>query len=239
MKPSIDTCLSPELLKLYDLEGKIAVVVDILRATSCMVAGLGSGVKQIVPVTSPEACKPYVAQGFLSAGEHGGIKYPDFVMGNSPFEYMSAMAQGQSVVVSTTNGTKAIGLSKEGQASMILAAAFLNINTVANFLKKSTQDIVIVCAGWKGRFSMEDTLFAGALTAMLADSHTSTCDASLAAKWLYEQHQADLASALLSTAHAARLQGLGIEDDIAYCAQLNEFNVLPILQGEALVKHEG
>jgi 2-phosphosulfolactate phosphatase len=229
----LETCLSPDLLHLHALEGKIVVVVDILRATSCMVSGLATGVDKIVPVTSFEQCIPYMEQGFLSAGERGGAKLEGCHMGNSPFEYMSDAAKGRSVVMTTTNGTKAIHLSKG--AYRIVAGAFLNLPALAHALGQSGRDVVICCAGWQGRFSAEDTLFAGALAIALEGTHSTDCDATEAAKVLYRQAQDNLEAALRQTAHAKRLGRLGVEKDMGFCATIGMFNIIPVLHGEELL----
>jgi 2-phosphosulfolactate phosphatase len=232
---TLETCLSPSLLQLHELAGKTAVIIDILRATSCMVAGLSTGVEAIVPVMGPDDCPPYLAQGFLSAGEHGGVKYEGFDMGNSPFEFMSDLAKGRSVVMTTTNGTKAIRMAQAGGAAAVVAGAFLNLEAVADWIRRQGTDVVLVCAGWKGKFSLEDTLFAGALAQALRGTHGHACDATLAAEWLYAKHRGQLAEALKQTSHAHRLKGLGIEDDIAFCASVSHFDAVPVLQDGKLL----
>ena len=87
-------CLSPDLLKLHDTENSIIVISDVLRATSSMTAGIGSGIKSIFPVASVEECKALGEKGYVTAGERGGIKIPEFSLGNSPFEFMDESLKG-------------------------------------------------------------------------------------------------------------------------------------------------
>ena len=101
---TIEVCLSPELIHQHELEGKVVVVVDIFRATSCIVTGLAHGVPAIKPVAEVDEAFKFQKEGFLAAGERGGQKVEGFDLGNSPFEYMEDRMKGQKVVISTTNG---------------------------------------------------------------------------------------------------------------------------------------
>ncbi|MEH0155480.1 2-phosphosulfolactate phosphatase [Limibacter armeniacum] len=231
----IEVCHSPELIHLFDLSGKIAVVTDILRATSCMVAGIGSGAEQIVPVAQKEEVNPYKEKGFVTAGERGGEKIEGFDIGNSPFEHMEIAQKGKSVVMTTTNGTVAITKSAV-EAKQVIIGAFLNISSVVQYLKESGKDIVIVCSGWKGMFSMEDTLFAGALVDRLESVAEIVDDAALSSMSLYRAVSGDLLGYMQNASHAKRLSGLKAVKDLEYCMTKDEFDVIPVLKDGALVK---
>ncbi|MCU0391417.1 MAG: 2-phosphosulfolactate phosphatase, partial [Thermoflexibacter sp.] len=125
----IEICFSPNLLNLYNLAGKTVVIVDILRATSCMVAGLGSGVSSIVAVANLDECLALRAEGFVCAGERNGHRVEGFDLGNSPFEYMTTQVQGRKIAMTTTNGTQALVLSQS--ASQIVIGSFLNLSFLA------------------------------------------------------------------------------------------------------------
>ncbi|MBK6266560.1 2-phosphosulfolactate phosphatase [Marivirga sp. S37H4] len=230
---SIDVCLTPELLHQYSLDNKIAVIVDILRATSCMVTGLAHGVKEIVPVSTLEECLALQSQGYLAAAERDGSRAEGFDMGNSPFEYMKERVVGKKVAVTTTNGT--LTLNKSLDAKEILIGAFLNIAALTEYLKLQEEDIIIVCAGWKGKFNLEDTLFAGALCHALKNDFEFACDAPLAAEAMYLTAKNDMASYMKNSAHAKRLGKLNVIDDIEFCIQESIYDVIPVLYGESLV----
>lgn len=223
--PLLDICLSPDLIRHQTLEGKVVVVVDILRATSCMTSGMANGVAEIRPFMHLDDCRKMKSEGFLIAGERNGQKLPDFDLGNSPFDYMDEKVRGQKVAVTTTNGTLAIEKSKT--ADNILIGAFLNISAVANRIKELKKDVVIFCAGWKGRVNLEDTLFAGALMDDLGNTFTTANDAPLVALHSYRNMKDSLLDHVLSSSHALRLKRLNIERDIAYCMKRDEFNVVP------------
>lgn len=90
----IDVCLSPDLIHLYDLSSVAVVVVDIFRATSCMVTAFASGAAEIVPVEEVELCQQYGAKGYLTAAERNGITPAGFDFDNSPFSYQVEKVKG-------------------------------------------------------------------------------------------------------------------------------------------------
>ncbi|MEQ9403223.1 MAG: 2-phosphosulfolactate phosphatase [Cyclobacteriaceae bacterium] len=228
---TIEVCLSPELIHQHKLEGKTVVVVDIFRATSCIVTGLGCGVEAIRPVAEIEECLELGNKGYLMAGERGGIKVGEFDMGNSPFEYQSEAVKGKKVAISTTNGSQAI-VKSEG-ADEIIIGAFLNLEAVSEYLLASKNNVIIHCAGWKGTVNLEDTLFAGALIDECAEEVKSTGDAALLAHQLYVGNHENLFGLARQSAHAERLAGFGIEKDLEFCMTENEYLVVPkLIDGE-------
>ena len=221
--PSLEICFSPDLLHLYSLESKKVVVADILRATSCMVTGLACGVKSFTPYADLEECRQMKQQGYLIAAERDGQTVAGFDLGNSPYSYMSVEVAEKKVAFTTTNGTQAIEKSTKGD---ILIGSFLNLQAVTNFLNDSSDDVIVVCAGWKGRFNLEDTLFAGALSLNL-ENHTTNDDAALAARYLYSIARNNLFQFLSNSSHFNRLKKLNIQKDIEFCLTLNQYSNLP------------
>lgn len=230
---TIEVCLTPALIEQFDLQGKVVVVVDIFRATSCMVAGLSNNVKAIYPVATVEECLALGKKGMLMAGERGGIKIPEFDLGNSPFDYLQDRVASREVAVSTTNGT--LALSESQNADEILVGAFLNLAATTKYLKKLDKDLVIHCAGWKGTVNLEDTLFAGALIDRLANKELKD-DAAFLAHSLFLQHRNNLLGAAEQSAHARRLAGFGIKKDIAFCLQDSIYDTVIRMEGVKLVR---
>jgi 2-phosphosulfolactate phosphatase len=230
----IEVCLTPELIHQHELNGKIVVVVDIFRATSCIVTGLSHGVVAIKPIGTVEETLSLGEQGLVMAGERGGEKVEGFDMGNSPFEYMDEDLTGRKVAISTTNGSQAI--LKSLDADEILIGAFLNLSTTANYLAKSKKDVVIHCAGWKGTVNIEDTLYAGALIGALSTTHGISGDSAFVAAQLYQANKGDLLSIAKESSHAHRLAGFGVIKDIAFCVQLDEYDSLIALQDDFLIR---
>jgi 2-phosphosulfolactate phosphatase len=216
---SIEVCFSPELIHLHEVSGKLVVVVDIFRATSTMVAALAHGVTEILPFADLESCRAMQAQGYLIAGERNGLTAPGFELGNSPVAFLEGNYAGKKLAMTTTNGTVAIEKSKG--AAEILIGAFPNLQATATYIQSRNLEVLIHCAGWKGRFNLEDSLYAGALVQALSGSHTNREDGALAMGSLFTQEGNNLASYLAQASHAKRLQNHGIEADIAFCLSLN------------------
>ncbi|MDN3668198.1 2-phosphosulfolactate phosphatase [Echinicola jeungdonensis] len=231
----IEICLSPELIHLHDLKGKIVVVVDIFRATSTMVTGLANAVQSITPVAGLETCRAMKKEGYIIAGERNGQTAEGFELGNSPLSYLKKAYEGKKIAVTTTNGTLAIELSKK-DADEVILGAFLNLQATADYLVQKNKDVVIHCAGWKGMFNLEDSLYAGALVKRLAGHFTFDCDGAIAMKSLFEQHQNNLQGFLNQASHAKRLQNHNIEADIDFCLTMDKYDLVGKLQGEALIK---
>lgn len=232
--PKVEVCLSPELIHLFDLEGKIVVVTDILRATSCMTVGLAKGVAAIKPVATLDECRALKAEGFFTAAERNGGKVDGFDIGNSPFSYMEDRFKGEKIAATTTNGTLAI--TKSIRADEVIIGSFLNLSTVFNYLIKGAKDVIIHCAGWKGNYSLEDTLFAGALIEKLQSDFSLSDDASFSALSGYQVSKNNLLDTVLSSAHAKRLEKYDIRNDIELCCTIDKYDVLPYLKGGVLIK---
>lgn len=233
-KRQLNVCLSPANLPSYTLENSVVVVIDIFRASSSICYGIANGAKAIIPVSSIEECLSYQESGFLLAAERNGRVVEGFEIGNSPFSYSEEKVKGQSIVLTTTNGTRA--LKESLAADDIIVASFLNLSAVSIWLEKQSKDIVLLCAGWKNEFSLEDTLFAGSLVEKLNSDVFSLNDSAIAAEDLYKIAKNDLSGYLKKSSHSQRLKELNIEKDIAFCLQIDTITAIPILIGDELVK---
>lgn len=236
MNKSLDVCLTPALIPLYNVEDYIVVVIDIFRATSSICYGIENGAEAIIPVSEVEECAAYREKGFdhLLAAERNGEVVAGFDFGNSPFSYTKEKVSGKTVVLTTTNGTHALHLSRK--AKKIVIGSFLNLTSLCNWLKRQNEKILLVCAGWKNNFNLEDTLFAGAVVEQLKESGYTLDDPAMAANDLFQIGKNDIGQYLSKTSHGERLKKLGIEKDIAFCLQIDITTAIPILNGEKLVK---
>ena len=231
---SIDVCLTPELLHLHTIDNTIVVVTDIFRATSCMVTGLAYGVGSITPVATVEECYALQQKGYVAAAERNAMKVEGFDLDNSPFSYMDEDLVGAHIAMTTTNGTLSITKAKSA-AVKVLVGAFLNLGAIVNHLQPQSYDVLVLCAGWKGRVNLEDTLFAGALVDALKEEYMIAEDSALMSMRMYQQAQNDLLSYVSNSSHVRRLQRLGIQKDISYCLQRDLYDVVPVLRGSSLV----
>jgi len=220
----VEICFSPELIHLHSLENKIVVVVDIFRATSTMIAALANGIEEIKTFADLEECRQMSKKGYLIAGERNGLTAEGFELGNSPVAYLNEAYAGRKLAMTTTNGTLAI--SKSSEADEILIGAFPNLSATIQYLQSKNQDVLIHCAGWKGMFNLEDSLYAGALVKSLESSHEASDDGALAMKALFEKEGHDLKGFLSQASHAKRLQNHNIESDIDFCLTFNLFEIV-------------
>jgi 2-phosphosulfolactate phosphatase len=228
----VEICFSPELIHLHSLKSKIVVVVDIFRATSTMVAALANGVSEIRTFADLEECRQMSDQGYLIAGERNGLITEGFELGNSPIAYLNDAYAGQKLAMTTTNGTLAI--SKSSEADEIVIGAFPNLSATVLYLQSKDQDVLIHCAGWKGMFNLEDSLYAGALAKSLEATHEAAEDGAIAMKALFEKEGYDLKGFLSQASHAKRLQNHNIESDIDFCLTLDLFPIIGKMENGSL-----
>lgn len=233
MNRTIDVCLSPDLMHLYSVENETVVIVDILRATSCMTTAFAHGIHSIKPFAALNECLAHKAEGYLTAGERDGKKVEGFDLGNSPFEYMQPELKGRRIAFTTTNGTQAI--AKASAAKDIIIGSFLNLSSVSKYLRNSAADVLIICSGWKGKVNLEDTIYAGAIVEKLQGEFTHACDAPKIAQRLYQQARHDMKGFLKDASHIKRLERLNIKKDIDFCLTEDRYDVVPVIRDESIV----
>lgn len=231
----IDVCLSPSLYPVYKDDSAIVVVIDVLRATSAICTAFEHGAEKIIPVATVEEAMNYKRSGFLAGAERDAIMVEGFDFGNSPFSYMSEQVKGKTIALTTTNGTQAIDAAKD--AYQIVIGSFLNISALCDYLLKQDKNVLLLCSGWKNKFNLEDTLFAGAVVDRLSQ-HTQfqkTGDAALAAMYLFHSAKEDPYKFLSKASHKERLARLNLKEDIKYCLRLDLTSVVPVIKDGAIV----
>jgi len=236
-KPALHTCLSPALLHLYDLNETVVVVIDVFRATSTIAAALYNGAEAVVPVdTVPKAIQIAQDVNGIAAGERDGKIADGLQHGNSPLEYDRDFIGGRKLVLTTTNGTKLLHMALNNGADDIVTGSFPNLGAVCEYLVRQQKNVVLACAGWKDRFNMEDTLFAGAVIEQIKNNFTIHCDSSETALRLYDQMKNDLPGNARSFTHYHRLvERFGLIEDIRFCLTPNGANVLPVYKNGLLI----
>jgi 2-phosphosulfolactate phosphatase len=238
---TIEICIVPELYPYRKTIGNnhIAVAVDVLRASSTIVTAIAQGAQKVIPVTDMNKLPKLKGNGYLIVSERDGLQ-PDFAdFGNSPLQLINANIKNAIIAISTTNGTRT--LSVVDSAEKILVGAFVNISSLCSVLRKLNQNIVIVCSGWKCRFSLEDILFTGAVCENLIDKKqfTGNDDTVFASMELWKNAKNDLLNYVSSSEHYQRLYSLGMGDSVPYCFELDTCSVVPILEGGVIVNYEG
>lgn len=231
----VEVCLSPLLYENYRNDDSIVVVIDVLRATSAICTAFEHGVKEIIPVATIKEAWEYKNKGFLVGGERNGEQLDGLDFGNSPYHYMIDEIKGKSVALTTTNGTQAIEQAKE--AYQVIIGAFTNLTAVCEYLVEQQRDVILLCAGWKNKYNLEDSLFAGAVVDKLAENElfSELADSSLAARYLYLNAKDDAYKFLKNSSHRRRLARLNLKEDIKYCLSFDKTKIVPVLYNGTLV----
>lgn len=248
---NFETILSPlELpaLAQRDLRGTACVVFDILRATSTFVTALHHGASAIIPVGEiADAVALHRANPkLLLAGERDGMRIRaaqsggvDFDFGNSPREFTPEKIRGQTVVSTTTNGTRALRAC--AGAGCVLAGSFLNLAATAEFLRcQKFSEIILICAGTGDDVADEDVLAAGALIKLLAacaDARLTLSSESQIALGKFLAAKADLLGAMSLAKNGSRLLAIPeLREDVAFCARQNVFPLVAVMQADGSLR---
>ena len=236
-KPTLHTCISPALLHLYDLNNSVVVIIDVFRATSTIAAALYNGAKCVIPVDSvPKAIEISRSIDGIAAGERDGKLADGLNHGNSPLEYQRDFIENKTLVLTTTNGTRLLHMALERGAETIVSGSFPNLSAICNFLMAENKNVILGCAGWKDRFNLEDTLFAGAVIQRIKKQFEIHCDSSLMAELIFNKHKNNLHGFAPRLTHYHRLvERFGLIEDIRFCLTPDVANVLPLYRDGRLV----
>lgn len=222
----VDVFLTPNAIQ-ADLLNAVAVVIDALRMTSVAAIAMENGCAGLMPVAGvQEAMDVARESGALLGGERNALRINGFDFSNSPDEYTREKIQGRRLVMTTTNGTRAILAASA--AKRVLLGAFVNAKAVAEAVRHADK-LVIICAGTYGAFTMEDALAAGSILARMAACgiEMTLKDGALAARMLYQGAGGDMHAALKKTAHYQRLETLGLAKDLDFCLREDILRVAP------------
>ena len=229
---TIETILSPELSHQVEMKGKTVVVIDVLRATTCMVTAFMAGADHLLTFSDVEECRKSRSEGYLLAGERNGKKIDDFDLGNSPNDYLNLGVNGKKISITTTNGTQAIESSKD--AEKILIGSFLNFSALVEKCQELNNPLVLYCAGWKGRVNLEDSLLAGAIIERAGGSFELLDDSSYLAVEFYQKEKDDLIGILQNASHYKRLSGLSQSNDLETCVSMDKTIIVPEVKGNRI-----
>ena len=236
----IEVLLTPREPGPGETEGLVAVVVDVVRATSCIVEAVANGARSVHPAGSVAEARSLAAQfagaegGVLLCGERGGARIDGFDLGNSPGDFTRAAVAGRRLAMTTTNGTGAYAAL--AGAERTLTASFANVSAVAEELRFARR-VAIVCAGKEGRFGLDDALCAGRIVATAAGEAGAAAelnDGALAARDLATRHPVS-AELLAGTAAGRALVGIGLGGDLALCAETDRHKIVPVMKNGQIV----
>lgn len=229
--------LLPQLVPGGRLTNGLAVVIDVLRASTTIIHALAAGCIAVRPCAEVAEAQELAGQmragRVLLGGERGGQPVPGFDLGNSPGEYVPKVCKGTTLVLTTTNGTRA--LLRAIEAERTLVAGFVNYSAVCEQLRQDARPIHILCSGTEGEVSLEDTLLAGALVDYLCETMEVHLDDGARLAWdCFENHGRVLDGALEVGKGGAKLRGLGYDEDIRAAAQVDQFALVPELRRDPL-----
>jgi 2-phosphosulfolactate phosphatase len=232
---NLETCFSPALYQPDAHLDSIVVIIDVLRASSAICTAFANGAASILPVSDAGEAREYKAKGFLVAAERDGfvLDFADF--GNSPFNFTKEKVEGKTIVYSTTNGTGIINLASS--AHTVAVGSFLNLGALADWIDRQNRDALLLCAGWKNRFNIEDTVCAGALATKLMKTRnfSTICDSTLAAMDLWSLACNDLPGYIEKAAQRTRLKNKNLDDCLEFCLTLDFTDKIPVMKNGFLV----
>ncbi len=236
--------LLPSLIPPGALRGGIAVVVDVLRATTAMVYALDSGIESIRPCLEIEEARALAATfpmgSVILGGERHGVPIDGFDFGNSPLSYTPEVCRGKTLVMTTTNGTRAIHASLD--AERVFIAAFPNASVTINAARRDALSIHVVCAGTDGRVSIEDSVLAGFLVNLLDDGQfePGNDEAEIVQRlWMFSEDRLreNLSledDVLISGRGGRRVTELGLTADIRAAGQIDSSRMIAELLRDPL-----
>jgi len=238
----INVLISPLNAEEMYFTGRTTVVIDVLRATTVISSALENGAKEIIPVGTIEFAMKISGDAFgghrLLGGERNTKKIEGFNLGNSPLEYEKEVIEGKSIILFTSNGTKAIVKAKFSEN--LVTCSYFNLSAVVNYLLALDVDFDILCAGDNGRFSLEDTICAGRLISEISKlkEEVELTDSARASVALDKSFGKNITRMLSGTEHGKKLKENGFEKDINFCAKLSKSEIVPIYKNGVIKKYE-
>jgi 2-phosphosulfolactate phosphatase len=239
----LDVLFGVQQLTPQDVQGRVVAMIDVLRASTTIAVALANGAKTIIPMESSDDAvtrsKQFERANVLLAGERRMLKLDGFDLGNSPLEHTRGAVAGKTVLLSTTNGTKAL-LAVQG-ARDVVVASYVNLTAVCAMLRTALRggaDVTIVCAGQDRQFALEDTACAGRYVSHVSKRLTSVDvnDAALAASLIDRKYGDNLMRLFNTAAHGRALAAAGFEEDLTACAAVDSYPVIPIYQDRQITK---
>lgn len=230
---NMDIITSAGDIKREKILGKTVVVIDMLRATSVITTAAANSCREVIPVLTIEdaleLAKKYNGNCILG-GERKAVKIEGFNCSNSPLEYTKELVENKSIILTTTNGTRAIK-GCEG-AKDIFIGCMLNALKLSEEIMKKGNDIVLVNAGTYDQFSMDDFICSGYIIDCILNITGRACDIELSdicktAHYVYEMNK-DIKGFIKNASHYKRIESLGLLADLEYCVQKSIIDVVPV-----------
>src|SRR5947207_12898290 len=238
----LDVFFTPGQAKPADTASRLVVIVDVLRASTTVAAALGNGAKTVIPLEGADEVifrsKEFHRSQILLAGEQKMHPITGFDLGNSPQAFTAKTVEGKTILITTTNGTRAL-LGVQGARDIVIAS-FVNFTAVLTMMKvaaSSNTDIAIICAGEEGGFTLEDSACAGRyVRAIPKRAGVPFNDAAHASVLTEKKYGENIAKLFKESAHGQALEEAGFGDDLAAAAEVDAYPVVPIYQERQITK---
>jgi 2-phosphosulfolactate phosphatase len=237
---TLEVVFTPAELGGSSVGSRTAVVIDVLRSTSTIVEALASGAHAVVPVDSVELAVSKLQEIgrdlAILCGERDGQRIEGFHLGNSPLEFTAENVAGKTLVMTTTNGSRALTIGST--AERCLVGSYLNVSAVARAAAEDGNDVLLLCAGREGRFALEDALCAGSIANRIGavrGKRMKTNDAARMSMLLARRWEGSLVKRLFRTAAGRHLIDLGRLAEIDYCAQLDLRSEVPAMRDRRVI----
>jgi 2-phosphosulfolactate phosphatase len=239
----LDVFFTHNEVKQGDTMGRLVAIVDVLRASTTVATALSNGAKTVIPVEGADGvinrAKEFERSAVLLAGEQKMLSIPGFDLGNSPQSFTQEAVEGKTILITTTNGTRAL-LGVQGARDIVIAS-YVNFTAVLAMMKvaaSSNTDIAIICAGEEGSFTLEDAACAGRYVRAIPKRAESVVvnDAALASVLIEKRYGDNIAKVFKESTHGKALEAAGFGDDLAAAAEVDSYPVVPIYQDRQITK---
>jgi len=238
----LDVFFTPGQVKPGDLAGRLVAVVDVLRASTSIATALGNGARTVIPLEGADEVivrsKDFARSQILLAGEQKMLPISGFDLGNSPEAFTPEVVEDKTILITTTNGTRAL-LGVQGARDIVIAS-YVNFTAVLTLMKVAAgtdTDIAIVCASEEGSFTLEDAACAGRyVRAIPKRASIDLNDAAVASVLIEKKYGDNIAKVFKESTHGQALQEAGFGDDLAACAEVDAYPVVPIYQDRQITK---
>jgi len=239
----LDVFFTPLQVKPSDTAGRLVAIVDVLRASTTVATALGNGAKTVIPLERADEViarsKDFARSQIILAGEQKMHPITGFDLGNSPQSFTRKAVDGKTILITTTNGTRAL-LGVQGARDIVIAS-YVNFTAVLAMMKvaaSSNTDIAIVCAGDDGSFTLEDAACAGRYVRAIPKRAGSVVanDAAAASMLIERKYGDNIEKVFKESSHGQALESAGFGDDLAAAAEVDSYAVVPIYQDRQITK---
>jgi 2-phosphosulfolactate phosphatase len=239
----LDVFFTPNQVRPADTAGRLVAIVDVLRASTTVAAALGNGARTVIPLEGPDdvifRSKEFARSEIRLAGEQKMFPITGFDLGNSPQSFTKEAVEGKTILITTSNGTRAL-LGVQGARDIVIAS-YVNFTAVLAMMKvaaSSNTDIAIICAGEEGIFTLEDAACAGRYVRAIPKRADSVVvnDAAAASVLIERKYGDNIGKIFKESSHGQALEAAGFGDDLTAAAEVDAYPVVPIYQDRQITK---